>query len=96
VLVEPAGDLLRHPLLHLRPLGEQLDDARQLGQAEDPLARQVADGRRPGERQQVVLADGGERDVAGEHHLVVALVVGEGGHLERPGAEHLGVRAGHP
>ena len=96
VLVEPAGDLLGHPLLHLRPLGEQLHDPGQLGQPEDPLAGQVADGRGPGEGQQVVLADRGERDVLGDDHLVVALVVGEGRHLERARVEHLGEGARHP
>ena len=51
--------------------------------------------RHPVERQQVVLAEGVERDVAGDHELVVALVVREGGEVERLGGEHLGVHARH-
>jgi hypothetical protein len=49
-----------------------------------------------GERQQVVLADDAERDRAGQHQLVVPLIVGEGGQPQRPGVEQFRVRAGHP
>ena len=81
--VEPVGDLLGQPLLHLRAVREQLDHPGQLGQPEDPVAGQVADVRHADERQQVVLADRPDRDVAGEDELVVALVVVERGELER-------------
>ena len=81
--LEPVGDLLGEPLLDLQAAGEQLDHPGQLGQAEDALAGQVADVGDPGERQQVVLAQRVERDVPGQHQLVVALVVGEGGQVER-------------
>ena len=49
-----------------------------------------------GERQQVVLADRSHRDATGQDELVVALVVGEGGQVERARAEQLGVGASHP
>jgi hypothetical protein len=49
-----------------------------------------------GERQQVVLAQRVERDVACEDELVVALVVRERGQAERPRCEQLGVRGGDP
>jgi hypothetical protein len=39
VILEPVGDLLRQPFLHLGTAGEQLDDTSKLGQAKDPLAR---------------------------------------------------------
>jgi hypothetical protein len=49
------------------------------------------------ERQQVVLADRVHREGAGQDELVVvALLVGEGGQLERAGGEQLGVGARHP
>jgi hypothetical protein len=35
--VQPVGDLLGEPLLDLGPGGEVLDQAAQLGQAEDPV-----------------------------------------------------------
>ena len=37
LILEPVGDLLRQPFLHLGAAGEQLDHPRQLGQAQDPL-----------------------------------------------------------
>jgi hypothetical protein len=72
------------------------DQAGQLGQPEDALAGQVADVRDAGEQQHVMLAQGPERDGTGQHQLVVALVVGEGGEPERPGGKQLRVGAGHP
>ena len=89
--LEPVGDLLGQPLLDLRAAGEQLDHPGELGQAEDPLARQVADVRDAEEREHVVLADRVHRDAARQHQLVVALVVGERGEVEGARAEHLGV-----
>ena len=80
--LQPVGDLLGQPLLDLRAAGEQLDHPGELGQPEDPLAGQVPDVRDADERQQVVLAHRLHRDGAGEHQLVVALVVGERGELE--------------
>jgi hypothetical protein len=50
----------------------------------------------PEKGQQVVLADGTERDSTRQHKLVVAVVVGERGQPERPGVEQLCVGAGHP
>ena len=41
---------LRQPLLHLQPAGEQLDDAGELGQPEDAVARQVGHVRDADER----------------------------------------------
>jgi hypothetical protein len=48
------------------------------------------------ERQHVVLAHGVHGNRAGQHQLVVRLIVGKRGQLERARREHLGVRAGHP
>ena len=45
--------------------------ARDLGQADDPAARDVGDRGRPEERQQVVLAQRVERDVLDDDHLAV-------------------------
>jgi hypothetical protein len=38
LILEPVGDLLRQPFLHLGAAGEQLDHPRQLGQAQNPLS----------------------------------------------------------
>ena len=83
LLLEPVGDLLGQPFLHLGAAGEQLDHPGQLGQAEDPLPGQVADMGDADERQQVVLAHRLHRDRAGDDQLVVSGVVGEGGQVER-------------
>jgi hypothetical protein len=96
VILQPVGDLLGQPLLHLQITGEQLDHPRQLGQPEDPIARQVADVRDALERQHVVLAQRLDRDVAGQHEFVVALVVRERGQVELARCQHLGVCVRHP
>ena len=71
-----VGDLAGQPLLHLRSPRVALDQARQLAQADDAAARDIADVGDPRERQQVVLAEGGEGDVAQDDHLLVPLVKG--------------------
>ena len=48
-----------------------LDDARDLGQPDDPAARDVRDRGGAEERQQMVLAQRRERDVPDDHHLAV-------------------------
>ena len=45
----------------------------------------------PGERQQMVLAQRVERDLARQHELVVALVIRKRREVERPRCEHLGI-----
>ena len=94
--LQVVGDLAGQPLLGLHPAGVEVDGAGQLGQPDDALAREVADVGDADERQHVVLAQGPHRDVAHEHQLVVLLAVGEGGHLERPRAEQLGVGVHQP
>jgi glucosyl-3-phosphoglycerate synthase len=86
---QPVGDLLRHPLLHLQRPAVVLHDAGQLREPDDPVLRQVGDVRRPGERQQVVLAEAVERDVPDQDQLVVALVVRERRRRERQRRELL-------
>ena len=38
LILEPVGDLLRQPFLHLGAAGEQLDHPSQLGEPENPLS----------------------------------------------------------
>ena len=100
-LLDGVGDLGGHPLLDLQALGEAVDQAGQLGEPGDPAVRprDVGHVGPPHERDQVVLAQRGERDVADHDHLVV---VGGERHLEvvgrilvEPGEELL-VHPGHP
>ena len=70
-LVEVVGDLAGEPLLGLDAAGEELHGARELGEPEDPVGGQVADVGDARERQQVVLAQRADRDVADQHQLVV-------------------------
>jgi hypothetical protein len=51
LVVQPVGDLLRQPFLHLGSAGEQLNHPGQLGQAKDPLSWQVTDVSHSDERQ---------------------------------------------
>ena len=83
--IQPVGDLLGEPLLDLRSCRNVLDQPGELGKPEDAVARQVADMGHAGERQQMVLADRPQWNCPGQHQLVVALVVGEGGGREGRG-----------
>ena len=65
-------------LLRLQPLGEGVDRAGELGQADDALGREIADMRPADEGHHVVLAMGEEGDVADEHDVVVAADLLEG------------------
>jgi hypothetical protein len=69
--LQEVRDLLRQALLDLQAAGIRLDHARDLGQADDPSARDIRDRRRAEERQEVVLAQRVERDVLDDHHLAV-------------------------
>src|SRR5919198_5265344 len=70
---EGARDLLAEALLQGEPAGEDPYEPRQLRDADDPLASDVADVRDAVERERVVLAEGAERDRPlddlGEHRL---------------------------
>src|SRR5205085_8433035 len=70
-VVDRVGDLRGQTLLYLQTAGEHLDHTRQLAQADDFLARQVGDVGASEERQQVVLTQAVELDIAHHDHLVV-------------------------
>ena len=99
--VDGVGDLGGHALLYLQPAGVPVDQAGQLGESRDApvLRRNVGHVRPAQERDQVVLAQRGERDVAHHDHLVV--LGGEGdfevaGRVVRQPGEQLLVHAGDP
>ena len=99
--ISSVGDLRGEPLLHLRAPGVHLDQPGQLRQPGDAAvgAGDVADVRDTVERQQVVLADRHDLDVADEHQLLVVRLEGRGEHLGRvdpQAGEELGVGAGDP
>src|SRR3712207_776297 len=95
VAVEPAGDLGGQALLDLEIAREELDDACELRQADDPLAWEVADVGDAHEREQMVLAQRVEGNAGGDDELVVAAVVGERNGAERRRRQQLRVHAGH-
>lgn len=99
-LLEVVGDLLGEPLLELRTLGVELQDPRELRDADDPVARDVGDVRLPVERHQVVGAEGVERDPPLHDHGAVMLVVREGGDgglgALAQALEHLEIEPGDP
>src|ERR1700730_221113 len=66
------GNLAGHALLNLQAAGEHVDQARDLAETDDPLARQIRDVGFSEKRQQVVLAEAEEFDVLYQHHLVIA------------------------
>ena len=66
-----CGDLMREPLLHLQPSREDIDQPRNLAEADHPLLRDVGDVALAEERQQVMLAQAVEVDVLDDHHLAV-------------------------
>ncbi len=57
-------------------------DPGQFGETEEPLAGEIADVGHAAEGQEMVLADGRERNAPSEDELVVPFVVGKGGGLE--------------
>ena len=74
--LHPVVHLLRDALLQLQAVGDVLDGAGDGRQADQAVARQESDVRSTAERQQVVLAQRLERDVAHQHQAAVSL----GGH----------------
>src|SRR5215212_1306162 len=66
------GDLGGHGLLRLQALGEDLDHARNLGDADDAAAGQVGHVSHAEERGDVVLAVAFDADVAQHHEIVIA------------------------
>src|SRR5215208_297474 len=70
--LKPVSDLGGQPLLDLEVPAEVLDDAAELAEADDPLAREVADVRDPVEGEQMVHAQRVEGDRARYDQLVVA------------------------
>ncbi len=90
------GDLGGQTLLDLEITGEQLDDAAELAQADDPLSGEIADVRNPVKRKQVMHAQRVKRDRAGHDQLVVAVVVGEGRCAKRLRRQQLDIGVGDP
>src|SRR3954452_9440708 len=100
-LHEGVGDLGGQPLLHLGPLGVDVDQPGQLGQPGHlpALGRDVSDMGHARERHQVVLAHRPQLDVADQDQLVVVEGEDRGQHVlggrTHPGRELLG-GAGDP
>ena len=65
------GDLVGQALLNLQAAREDVDQPRDLAQAEHPALRDVGDVALAEERQQVMLAETVEVDVPDDHHLVI-------------------------
>src|SRR5215470_9052045 len=72
-VVERAGDLRGEPLLDLKPLGEHVDEPRDLREADDLLVRHVRHVTLADEYQQMMLTQTREVDVFDDDHLVVIL-----------------------
>ena len=66
-----VDDLSGHPLLHLQVAREQVDDPGELREADETIARNVADVRHAAERQEVMLAERVERDVGHDDEFAV-------------------------
>src|SRR2546422_374111 len=95
-IAQQGEDLLGHPFLDLRSPRVVLDRPRELAQADDALARDVADVRRAEEGKEVIRSERIERDVEHRDHLRVALAVRERSQarlLGHQAHEELAVRA---
>ena len=66
-----ARDLVGQALLQLQPPREDVDEARDLAEADHLAVRDVGDVALAEERQQVMLAHAVEVDVAHDHHLAI-------------------------
>ena len=76
-MVDGVADLRGEPFLDLQALGENVHDARELGDADHAPGRQVADMRLADDRHDMMLAMAFQADVAHHDHLVIV-----GGFLE--------------
>jgi hypothetical protein len=95
LLLQPARDLGRKPLLYLQITSKELDDPRQLRQAHDPPTRQIPHVRHAMKRKEVMHTKRMERDRTDQHKLVIALLVGERRRAERLRRQQLGVCLDH-
>src|SRR6185312_14139747 len=77
-LAQGVGDLRRHLLLDLQALRIDLDEPRQLRDADDAAVRQIGDMRLADDRRDMVLAMRFEADVLQYDHLVIAVDLAEG------------------
>jgi hypothetical protein len=94
-LLHAQRNLLREALLDLQPLGKAVDDARELGDADDAALRQVRDVHAAEEGPHVVLAHRVALDVAPEHlrqECAAEGEAGEGGPWGQRGAQSPRVR----
>jgi hypothetical protein len=66
-----VGDLIGEPLLHLQAPAEDIDQARDLAEANHLRARNIRDMAPAEERQEMVLAEAVEVDVLDDHHFAV-------------------------
>src|SRR3954464_1525886 len=71
-IVDRVGDLRGHLLLDLKPLGVDVDETRELGDADDAPLRDISDPGAADDRCHVVLAMAFEANAAQDDHLVVA------------------------
>ena len=69
--VEGRGDLLGHPFLDLETLGKHVDQAGNLGEADDLFIRDIRNVAATKEGQNVVFAEAEKLDVANEDHVLV-------------------------
>jgi hypothetical protein len=72
-LLQGVGDLRRHLLLDLQPLGIAVEQPRQLADPDHAMVRQIGDVRAADDRRQVMLAMALEAHVPEHDHLVVAV-----------------------
>ena len=76
--VDGLDDLRRHALLGLQTAGIDFDDARQLGDADHRLPRQIGDMRSADERDDMVFTMRIELDIAQHDDVVIAFNLIEG------------------
>ena len=90
---QPATWVVRRSWIW-RSRGEELDDATELAQADDPLTGEIPDVRHPMKGQQVMHAQRVKWDRPCDDQLVIAVVVGEGGRPKRLRRQQLGIGIG--
>jgi len=86
-LLQRVRDLHRHLLLDLQALRIDVDEPRELRDADDAMARQVGDVRAADDRHHVVLAIALDAHVPQHDHLVVTLDLLEGAREQRGGVD---------
>jgi hypothetical protein len=81
IFLQGLKDLLRQAFLDLGAARKVIDDAIELGEANDAFVGDISDMSAPKDREKVMLAARMQADIALNQHLLVAVMIRKGGEM---------------